>query len=64
MSFLGPIIKGVTQQIFVNGVKTYWKEITGKTLEQKIAKLKELKASGEITEEEYKSLLRDEIGDI
>lgn len=64
MSFLGPIIKGVTQQIFVNGVKTYWKEITGKTLEQKIAKLKELKASGEITEEEYKSLLRDEIGEI
>ena len=64
MSFLGPIIQGVTQKIFVNGVKTYWKEITGKTLEQKIAKLKELKASGEITEEEYKSLLRDEIGDI
>ena len=64
MSFLGPIIKGVTQQIFVNGVKTYWKEITGKTLEQKIAKLKELKASGEMTEEEYKSLLRDEIGEI
>ena len=34
------------------------------TQEAWIAKLKELKASGEITEEEYKSLLRDEIGDI
>ena len=64
MSFLRPIATAVGNIVIKQGFLSLWKEMTGKTVEQKIKKLKELRAEGSITEDQYQSLISKEIGDI
>ena len=50
--------------VIKEGLSSVWKQLTGKTVEQKIKKLKQLRAEGSISEEEFQSFISKEIGEI